>query len=242
MGTSLTSAASLFLSVLLLAGCASGRWDGRVRQWGTLREVLREGHVEGKAQIAEVACGPGATGIGALADLAGEVTVIEGETWVARPSTGTPPTVARTRNATDQAAFLVLATVPSWTETRIDAATHWDDLEALIASRADGGGLSGAETIPFVIEGDFDGLEAHVLNGACPFAADPAKRGEPVRFSRERTHGRLVGFFTTLPPGTLTHHGTRMHVHVVLDGSEGTSGHVDRADLQAGSMLRLPRR
>lgn len=192
------------LCVVLLGGCSS------VQRWGTLREVLRDGDVRGKVRLSEI--GPGTYGVGALENLAGEVTVIDGKVY-------------STRADVDQAAFLVLARVDAWREAPFSGSP--EDLRDLEG------------TVPFLIDGDLVGLEAHVLNGACPFASDPARRGEPLRFSRERVRGRLVGFFTTEPPGVLTHHGSRTHVHVVLE--DGTSGHVDRVTVAEGGVLRVPR-
>lgn len=245
----------LLLALPLLVGCTGNAWDGHVARWGTLREVLREGKVEGKVRIAEAAREPGAVGIGALADLAGEITVIEGEIWLARPRGDDGVATTSGAQADDQAAFLALATVPAWRSFRLESALEWEALEGVVAARAEEAGLAGMEAFPFVVEGQLERVEAHVLNRACPFAADPARRGEPVRSVREQVRGNLVGLYSTLPPGTLAHHGSRTHVHVVLGraerGGEGEgegeggvryTGHVDRARVAPGAVLRLPQR
>lgn len=221
----------------LANGCAAG-WDGRVERFGTLREVLRNGETQGRVAVAEVECRPGAVGLGALAQLVGEVTIVDGVAFPAQAdidgtilSSGTWPGA--------RAAFLAVAAVSRWQSVPIDRAVDLDALEALIAGAAERTGLGRHDTIPFVIDGEFTTLRAHVLVGRCPFAADPERRGEPARFERELARGCLVGFYTTLPSGTLTHHGTRVHVHVVLDGADEPSGHVDSVRVVAGR-LRLP--
>lgn len=224
----------------LAAGCVAG-WDGRVERFGTLREVLRDGEVQGRVRVADVADRPGVVALGALADLRGEVTVIEGETWLARPVGDGRIAVARGSADDAQAAFLALAIVDPWRTIPIEAPVEWDALDPLVSAAAARAGLGRLDTIPFVIEGELHDLHAHVLDGRCPFAADPERRGEPVRFAEARARGRLVGFLTTLPAGTLTHHGSRLHVHVVLDGPGAASGHVDSVAIATGR-LRLPAR
>ena len=44
-----------------------------------------------------------------------------------------------------------------------------------------------------------------------------------------------------LPPGTLTHHGSKTHVHaILLGGSFEYVGHVDDARIPKGAELLLP--
>ena len=96
-----------------------------------------------------------------------------------------------------------------------------------------------AETMPFVIDGEFVRLEAHVVRGGCPHA--PAgKKVEPWRETRTSTKGRLVGFRTDRPAGEMTHHGTRIHVHLLLEDSPLVA-HVDDVVVKSGSVIRLPR-
>ncbi len=219
----------LLLLALLLPGCTTPAWNGEVSRWGTLREVLRDGDTRGRVRL-DGLTGRGLVGVGALRDLEGEVTVVEGRVWVARPDERGE--IAAALSDDDEAAFLAVADVPRWSEHRTEGPSDLPAIESRLAALADG-----RETVPFVVEGELRELDAHVLNGACPFAADPARRGEPVRFHREGVRGRLVGFFTTLPAGTLTHHGTRLHVHVILD--EGAiTGHVDDAVIDG--TLRVP--
>ena len=66
--------------------------------------------------------------------------------------------------------------------------------------------------------------------------------GEPVRRDEANVRGRLIGFYTEGPPGELTHHGSRIHVHALIEGPGPTAGHVDRADFAEGVVIRLPAR
>jgi hypothetical protein len=52
----------------------------------------------------------------------------------------------------------------------------------------------------------------------------------------------IVGFLSGEPPGVISHHGSRLHAHVLLDGRRRLAGHLDAATVLSGSALRLPRR
>jgi hypothetical protein len=136
------------------------------------------------------------------------------------------------------AAFLALADVARWRaiEVRRDVAAN--ELEAWLEGFGREQQLG--ETWPFVIQGRFAALEAHVLRGACPRA--DANAPEPVRCPWTSAAGRLVGFFARDGGGVLTHHGEFTHVHVVLDPPTEFVGHVDAVAVCAGSTLRIPAR
>lgn len=226
--------ASLTIAVsfaLLAAGCAAPRWDGRVERWGSLREVLREGQKQGRVAVASTLT-PDAVGIGALADLDGEIAVLDGAARVGRADAaraGNEPATAK-----DQAAFLVLARVPAWRTTRLDAELSFATFDPRAFGAAD------ARTIPFLVQGDFADLEMHVLRGRCPYAEDDAAGEPPLRMTRPRAQGTLVGFWTSEPPGVLTHHGSSLHVHVVLAGPDGVVAHVDSVRVLAGAKVSVP--
>lgn len=93
---------------------------------------------------------------------------------------------------------------------------------------------------PFVIEGEFEGLKVHVVNGRCQMGApDP----DDSSFRREfpTGSGTLVGFFAERLPGVITHHGSRTHIHVLLDGSEQMMAHVEAVGVRKGALFRFPR-
>ncbi len=214
-----------------LAGCAAPSWDGNVSRWGTLREVLRDGDTHGRVRLDAVGAGS-AVGIGALEDLKGEITILDGRIWISRRNDRGVVATTSSAGAGDKAAFLALADVRAWKSHPTGGPVDLPGLESRIDALA-----GGRETVPFVIDGEAVEVDAHVLDGACPFAADPKRRGEPVRFHSEKVGARVVGFYTTLPAGTLTHHGSRIHAHVVLeDGS--MMGHVDH--VLVDGTLRVP--
>ena len=217
--------------LLLAAACAAPRWDGSVERWGSLREVLRDGQKQGRVVLTS-ALTPDAVGLGALADLEGEIAVLGGAARVGRADAeraGGEPAAAK-----DQAAFLVLARVPAWRTTQLDAELSFATFDPRAFGAAD------ARTIPFLVQGDFADLEMHVLRGRCPYVADDAAGEPPLRMTRPRARGTLVGFWTSEPPGVLTHHDSNVHVHVVLAGPDGVVAHVDSVRVLAGARVSVP--
>jgi len=229
------------LTIAGLTGCvAPGAWDGSVGRWGSVREALREGRSEGRVEVGEVVGSPYAMGVGAVAHLDGEITVLDGEVWVTRAGSDGRLETVRGDGTGVEATLLALARVERWRSVPLPPAPGQAGLGMAVLQAVERAGLAEAETVPFQIRGEFSGLEAHVVRGACPLApsADPEADDAPVRIRRNRASGVLVGFLTRLPAGELTHHGQRAHVHVLLD--DGPSAHVDQVDVAATAVLMLP--
>jgi alpha-acetolactate decarboxylase len=234
--------------LLLVAGCAArvpatGRaagWHGEVRTWGTMRAVMREQRQEGRVDLESAVEGSSSFGIGALAQLQGEIVILDGVVWTSRVRAGKQVETREGLVPGDRSTLLAACEVERWSEEPIGAAADLAALEESIASALERRGLGEVETVPFVIEGELGGLDAHVLDGACPYTGPLAEEDEPAREHRAESEGTLVGFFTHLPPGTLTHHGSRVHVHALLRGEVPFVGHVDAVALPAGARLRLP--
>ena len=211
-----------------------------VERWGALREVLREGRTEGRVALRELG-GAGAVGLGALEGLAGEVVIVDGEVWVTRAD-GESGAATTKAGGDELATFAVVSRVADWTEHRLERDLDLDGLEAELRRLGVEQGLGDAVSLPFIVDGRFRDLEGHVLNGACPFASDgpPPDELAPRPVERSRSRGRLVGFWSAEPPGVLTHHGSRTHVHALLGRGRPAGGHVDAVTIRAGSTLRLP--
>lgn len=230
----------VFLVPALSVGCTTATWNGKNERWGSLKEVLRNGQTQGRVAVAQLTQAPGAVGLGVLKELKGEVTIVGGKVWISTIQGGEAVTEAVTADSKAEAAFLVTSNVRAWHELIIDENMNLEGLQECLQREMGERKLSQSDTVPFVVMGTFDELQAHVVNGGCPFAADPALRKEPVREKRTESPGTLIGFMTSLPPGTLTHHGSRLHVHVALDGPVPYAGHLDHVVIGKGSRLLLP--
>lgn len=227
-----------WISLFLLLSCAcrypaAESWP--IAQYGTLADALHGGAPAAGVELGRVTT-PHSVGLGIAEGLAAEIAVVDGEVWVGRTENATGYALEYGPNNGRKVSFLALAEVARWREITLARDISWSELDDRLAGAAKANGLG--ERWPFVIQGRFDELDAHILRGACP-RADPSAP-EPVRSPWKRADGRLVGFFASDAGGELTHHGECTHVHVVLDRPTLFVGHVDSVTVLAGATLRLP--
>jgi len=235
----------LIVPVLALAaGCASTPqsypWKGRIDVYGTMHEVMMEGQTQGRVELAPLQGDYQLVGIGALEGLAGEVVLLDGVAWCTRAAKlGALETHAGAEKGV-RATLLATARVRAWFALPVPPNLAASGLADFVARSAQQYGLGGTQTIPFLIEGSFTDVRAHVLNGRCPNAGSGSPETEPVRRMLPVAKGHLVGFYTTLPPGTLTHMGEKTHVHLLIKDGESIACHVDELQISAGARLLLP--
>lgn len=236
--------------VLLLCSCATDLASGTesnlhdtraqpvVEHWGAMREVLRDGHTQGRVSLAE-AIGPHTVAVGALAGLAAEITIDAGTAHLAEvvdPDSAEGLHV-RSPEPGEQATLLVLADVPEWTEHPLPDVPDLAALEGTVRSLAAAQGIDVTAPFPFRVEGTASALHLHVLNHSCPIA-DPSGP-QPWTFSGANLAAVLIGFHAEDSAGVLTHHGQNSHVHALLPGRD-ISGHLDDVRLPTGARLFLP--
>lgn len=232
---------------MVMAGCTTGgsAWNGRVEQWGAMRTVLREGRTEGRVDLDDFAGRPHIYGVGALAQLAGEVTIIDGRVCLARPK-GTDGIRVDEEFAQDQqAALLTVAHVSAWRGFPVEQPMSTDRLEGFLRDAARQAGIDTDRPFPVLITGPVGSIEGHVINGRCPMRpADTANAvgGPPARIVLLDDEATIVGFFAENEVGTITHHGSVTHLHFVREGEPTLSGHVDNVTLKAESVVHLPAR
>ena len=152
------------------------------------------------------------TSLVALANLAGEITVVDGEVYLsdAEGTESTRTEVARETNA--GAALLVTAGVPSWQSLRIEHAIRFEELQWHVV---DGTRLNAGETT------HQDHLSAS------------------VRSQRSRASATLVGFHSDRDQGVFTHMGSKTHIHCVV-AEPVSAGHVDHVTVPAGTTVKFP--
>jgi len=226
---------------LALAACATTPTEEpllTLEGWGTMREVLREGHTFRRVNLQAVAR-ENTWGIGSLEGLGGEVTVLNGDVSLAVIEDGA--LLQRPLDPQDRATLLVLATVNQWRERELPEVRSLGDLEVVLEKAVREAGFDPDEMpVPIRIEGDFENLTLHVLDHSCPIANPNGP--PPLLWKGEHTTGRIVGIFAHGQQGLLTHHGQTMHLHGVAQTADGlqVSGHVDELTLGSGVRLYLP--
>jgi len=168
------------------------------------------------------------------------VVLLDGIAWCTRAGKlGTLDTHAGAQKG-ERATLLATARVPRWFTLPVPAGLSASGIEEFVERSVREHGLGGTATVPFLIEGTFSDVRAHVLNGRCPMAGPGSPETEPVRRVLPTAMGRLVGFYTTLPPGKLTHAGEKTHVHLLVKENEPLACHIDQLEIAAGALLKLP--
>jgi len=228
----------IILSTLLLTSCTSH--STVVTQHGGMREALRMGKTESRITFEEVNSKPNAIAVGALTNLAGEITIFEGNVYTATtPDSLTATTIVHDPKY-DSATLLSLAYVPDWNEVILPAGIP---LEQAIHIAATNAGIDTSEPFPFVIKGTAKEFHLHVINGYCP-VVNPELETRFKPWNHTETTDELitlVGFYAKNQEGVMTHHGSNVHMHgiLTLDGVL-TSGHIDSVTLSNDAVILLP--
>jgi alpha-acetolactate decarboxylase len=219
---------------------------GRLVQIGSMHEAIGKRQHEARVDVAEVASRPHFYGVGALEGLEGEITVLGSVAVVTRV---TPDGALQAATAPDaKATLLVGQSVERWTRQSLTEAVSHERFDESIGARAGGTGVETADPFVFVIEGAFTDVRLHVINGACPIHArinqlEIAEGERPFELEAENVSGTLVGVYAAGAVGRLTHPATKTHAHLIYTDpatGERVTGHVERAGVAEGAVLKLP--
>lgn len=229
------------LTSSLASACSSPRFDRSAlpfSQYGAMREVLHDGQSAPRVSVCEASRGHATYGVGALAGLAGEITIDAGQVWVTRSENGVPRTTGPTCVASDQATLLSVGPIEKPATILLTESLGGESLEAAIARAA---GVPEGVYAPFlfVIDGTATAWKGHVIAGSCPHA-DPTS--DALQFAiTEPVAVRVVGLHAFGAAGTLTHQGSNVHMHVIFerDGTRVTA-HADAITLAPGATLTVP--
>ncbi|MCA8956631.1 MAG: acetolactate decarboxylase [Planctomycetes bacterium] len=233
----------------LLVGCAANRDHGdggtrapEVQAFGALRAIFHRGQTGAAVGLDKLLPNPNLYAVGALSGLAGEVTVVGGRVFLAHPTGNDTARTDELERSDAAATLLVAAAVRSWREVVVKRAIRFAELDREIARLAAGAGLRTDQRIPFLIEGAFDDLHWHVIDGRRLRAGGSSHEDHlaaAVRQQRKRATATLIGFYSAHDQGVFTHMGSRTHVHCVVR-KPLASGHVDHVDIPAGATIRFP--
>lgn len=238
------------LAVVLgsFSGALSAQPEGeRFVQYGKMHEVIGQQQHQGRVIFAELVKQPHFYGVGALESLGGEATILDGKVTLTQvKSDGKLQTLKLTPQT--QAALLVGGYVTDWSKHPLAQPVSSDELNTLIEQDARLAGLNVKAPFVFVIKGDFQNVEFHVINGACPIRARMRKEAlpadkRPYEADLPKVTGKLVGVFAKDAAGNITHPGTSVHMHLLFQDAksgEMRTGHVEKLTVAPGAILLLP--
>ncbi len=216
-------------------------WTGEVQTHGALRAMFHQGQTGAMVSMDALLPNPRLVAIGALADLAGEVTVLDGRTVLSYPD-GDGVKAVSPGPADAAATLLVAAEVPAWTSVSLSEPIAWDTFDAQLGALAEKAGMSLDGRFPFLIEGEVSDLRWHVIDGSKLTGGGGSHQDHlaaAVRQQADVATATLVGFYSAHDQGVFTHMGSKTHVHAVM-GEPVTTGHVDHVVVPAGAVVRFP--
>ncbi len=220
-----------------LFGCSK---TTEVTQYGGMRDTLKKGNTQPRVTFDEITTLPNAFAVGALPELNGEITIFDGNVWIATTDSESA-TTSRPFGNHDSATLLTVAYVEDWQEFTLPAGTPLElAIEHVAKANA---GFNTDIPFPFFIIGDASEFHMHVINGFCPVASPGlAEEFQPWKLSVEKqTPITVIGFFGKNQDGVMTHHGSNIHIHGLLDIDGATAtGHLDSVEFTNGAKLYLP--
>jgi alpha-acetolactate decarboxylase len=204
--------------------------------YGAFRMLILAGDFSPKVAVTDALSKKPTTGVGALSDARGEITVYDGKLIVSYGENE-----ARRANEAEYAALLAIGTVVSWQSISVEQDVTGDQIETFLALSAQKHGIDPNGPFPFQIRGTLTSYAMHV--NAAP-TKGPHGMGQPIAIAREfsgdEIEGSVAGFYVSRDlVGIVSHGGTRTHSHWISRDGRSTA-HLDKWGLKAGSVLMLP--
>jgi acetolactate decarboxylase len=200
---------------------------------GEMRQVMREGKLEGSIRLDTLRQREHLYGLGPLAFLKGEIMIIDGESYISTVSDDSSMVVERTYEV--EAPFFGYGNVHSWSEMPLpDSVRTLTELENFLDATT----KDRKRPFFFRLVGLVDEAVIHVVNlpdGSVVTSPDEAHVGQ-VDYPVKDVESELLGFFSTEHKAVFTHHDTYLHIHLIT-ADRKMMGHVD--ELVLGNGVRL---
>jgi hypothetical protein len=209
-----------------------------IKTFGVFRKIMLDGDFSAKVQLAAAMAKHPTTGVGALADARGEITIHDGKLIISYGKPG-----AHLAASSESAALLSVASAGDWESVSVERDVAPTEIEAYLAAAAKAHGLDPEKSFPFEITGTLLFYLMHV--NAAP-TGGPHGMGLPVAIAvdtrGDEIEGRVAGLYVSADlEGISTHRGERTHAHWVSPDGTATA-HLDRWGLKSGAILLLPNR
>lgn len=217
------------------AHTASQPYD--IETFGVFRTMMLEGEFSPKVALADAMAKHPSTGVGAIADARGEITIFDGKLYVSYGKPGEHAALDK-----DRAALLVLGTAKAWQSILIERNLPPPEVESFIAAAAKAHGVDPEKSFPFELRGSLAPYAMHVLASpidgphgmGLPMANTVATKGEEIP-------GTVAGLYVSPDlVGVATHGGERTHAHWLAPDRQRTA-HLDQWGIKAGSALLIPK-
>lgn len=229
------------LALLLVStiGCSSPQLSEQaagshdIQIVGEMRQVMREGKLDGTIRLDTLKQREHLYGLGPLAFLKGEIMVLDGVSYISTVTDDLSMVVDRSFDV--EAPFFGYGNVKSWSEMPLpDSVRTMAELERFLDATT----KDRKRPFFFRLIGMVADAMIHVVNlpeGSVVRSPDDAHVGQ-VDYSIMETESELLGFFSTGHKAVFTHHDTYLHIHLIT-ADRSMMGHVDALVLGDGVKL-----
>jgi alpha-acetolactate decarboxylase len=213
------------------------RQPNNIETFGAFRMLILAGDFSPKVDLAAVLAKRPTTGVGAVADARGEITIYDGKLIVSHGKEAPDPAAG-----TERAALLTVGTVVSWQSVSVEHDVAPNNIEVFLAHMAGMHGLDPEGPFPFQIRGTLLSYAMHVNTAP---TNGPHGMGQPIAITRELKgdviDGMVAGFYASPDlVGIVTHGGSRAHSHWIAPDGQATA-HLDHWGLKSGATILLPK-
>ncbi|MEB2777423.1 acetolactate decarboxylase [Algoriphagus sp. D3-2-R+10] len=210
--------------------------EAQVMHSGSMSEMSQNGF-ESNVLIDSLLQRPHLYGLGPYGKMQGEITVIDGQPFIAFADENSQLKVKIDSYA--EAPFFVYAYVAMWQTFEMSSAiANLANLQAAIEKLADEQGYDLSKPFPFRIKGDIDSLTIHVV---APRSLDIPGYKEGVnsyKYDVVNISGEIFGFYSPNGMGVYTHRDSKVHVHFI-SSDHFKMGHIDALHISPKRPLQV---
>jgi alpha-acetolactate decarboxylase len=240
-----TAVALVGASLITLASAEDDSQPTSLVQYGGMHETIGRKNHEARIDLSELLNRRHFYGVGALAELKGEISILDSKAVVTTVSADGKPS----RLPGGKATLLVGQSVPAWNEVKIGKDITHEQIDETIRELAAINGINTSRPFLFMIEGECTEVRLHVINGACPMRARMKKEAipddqKPFEFETKTVNATVIGVYAQDSVGKLTHPDTAQHAHLIYydpASEQRVTGHLETYGVQAGATLKLPK-
>lgn len=218
------------LLTLALAFCSACVFAQEVKVRGALKKIMHEGDISSKISLTELKDVQNLYGLGAVANLKGEILV-----WDSVPySSFVENDSLKTRKSFEIGATLFVHTeVEDWKEVSFpDSVETYEQFESFLKK------LTEKEPFPFLVKGKIPLVKWHVIDwkdGDTEHTHHKHKTSG-ANGTLENVEAEILGFYSTKHKKVFTHYYNTTHLHIKFP-KENFVAHVD--DIKFGKDLKF---
>ncbi len=228
-------------SLFIFTSCSDSSTEIGIKIYGQLFKIMHEDQREGVVSLSSVIAQPHTYGLGAMEELNGEVIIFDNNVLINKAKKGGVPSIQTEITDNDKALLLVTSQVEKWQSIFIDQSKNMNSIDDAIKQYADKMGINTNKPFPFIIEGDVEMINWHIISNPAPGGGhDEHLAGSWNRIDHNK-EVKIFGFYSEHHQAIFTHHTTFTHMHVIYE-DEQLSGHIDDIIINPNWELSVPQK